>query len=214
MDSDVASGALGNLFSAGMGFATGNPIAAASGIAGLGLSIFGGSQKADAAKQVAAAQMETARLEQKQELVRKQAMELSARRQQMEVLRNAQRARSLALQAATTQGAQGGSGLQGGYGQISGASNWNVAGINQNLGFGEQMFDLNSQISGQKMKIAAAGGQAATAAGMQSLGGSLITAMGPLKNLGTMSKSSGNIPGVSGDTSYGGWASSTAGGLY
>jgi len=40
-----------------------------------------------------------------------------------------QRARSLALSTATNQGAQFGTGLQGGYGQISGESGTNMLGI-------------------------------------------------------------------------------------
>src|SRR5882672_6919476 len=60
-------------------------------------------------------------------------MKLNARRAQMEVLRNNQRARSMALSSATNQGAAFGSGLQGGLGQIQGMSNTNLLGINQNL---------------------------------------------------------------------------------
>lgn len=199
----------GSIISAGMGAATGNPLAIASGVAGLGLSIFGGMGQSDAAAKKAQAEREIAGLEQKQDLVRKQAMEISARRQQMEVLRNQQRARSLALQNATTQGAQGGSGLQGGYGQIGGQSNVNLLGINQNLMAGQQMFGLNAQIGAQKMNISSAESQSATSAGLSKLGGSLMSSFGPIKNL------SGNLTGPSGaggDSSYGGWMSSMGSG--
>src|SRR6267154_399541 len=55
-------------------------------------------------------------------------MKLNARRAQTEVIRNAQSARSMALASATGQGAQFGSGLQGGYGQIQGRSGTNLLG--------------------------------------------------------------------------------------
>src|SRR5882672_3742875 len=155
-------GALSGLLSAGMGAATGNPIAIASGVLGLGMSIFGGVKQSQAAQQMAAAKQQIAGLETQQDTVRRSAMELSAKRQQMEVLRNAQRARSLALNNATSQGAQFGSGLQGGYGQVQGAASWNNLGITQNLDLGEQMFSLNQHINEQKMNIAGAESSSAT----------------------------------------------------
>src|SRR5437660_2342874 len=182
---------LSNLFSACIGFATGNPIAAAAGVAGLGMSIFGGISKMDAAQKSAAASAGIAQAEQQQEVIRQRMMEVGARRQQMEVLRNQQRARSLALNNATTQGAQQGSGLQGGYGQIAGQSGVNALGISQNLEAGEQMFGLSAQISGQKVALAQAGGQAATAQGVSGIGSTLLGAVGPIKNLTTNRNANG-----------------------
>lgn len=78
---------------------------------------------------------------------RQTAMELDARRKQMENLRQTQRARSLALASATGSGAQFSSGLQGGYGQISGQSNTNASGIRQNLELGRDIFNINAGIS-------------------------------------------------------------------
>lgn len=187
---------IGNLFSAGLSFATGNPLGAAAGIAGLGLQIFGGIQKAEASSQIYKAQQEIAGLETKQDSVRRQAMELSARRQQMEALRNQQRARSLALQNATTQGASQGSGLQGGYGQISGQTNWNLGGIQSNLEFGNQMFDLNALIGKQKQNISRFGGDASTAGGIASIGSALsgsVTGLGKIQG-GSTRGDSGSIP--------------------
>lgn len=85
-----------------------------------------------------------------QEGLRKQAMELDAKRQQTEIIRNQQRARALALTTATAQGAQRGTGLQGGYAQISGQSNVNALGIDQQLSLGRNMFNLNAQLAGQR----------------------------------------------------------------
>lgn len=85
-----------------------------------------------------------------------QAMELDARRQQLEVIRNQQRGRSLALTTAVAQGGSGGtrsSGLAGGYGQISGQSGVNLLGIQQNLDIGRNIFGQNNQISANKMQL-------------------------------------------------------------
>lgn len=202
---DISSGAGGSIMSsfmtAGLGAATGNPLAIASGVLGIGMSIAGGFGQADAAKKTAAAQQQIAGLEQKQDAARRQAMELSAKRQQMEVLRNAQRARSLALNNATSQGAQFGSGLQGGYGQIQGAAAWNNLGITQNLNLGEQMFDLNSQINEQKQNISGYASSSATYGGIGKLGSTLTGSFGPIKNLSTQLGGSGG-------------SSSSAGGYY
>lgn len=179
----MSSSPLSGVISTGLGLISGNPLAIASGVIGLGASIFGGLGQMDAAKQKAAAENQIAQLEMGQDNVRRQAMELSANRQQTEVLRNAQRARSLALNNATSQGAQFGSGLSGGYGQISGGANWNNLGITQNLGFGEKMFDLNSQINQQKMNIGDAASSSATASGYSAIGSTLLNNFNPIKNL-------------------------------
>lgn len=201
------NGIFGSLVSVGTGAATGNPIGMAAGIAGLGLSIFGGAEKMAAAKQKADAQRQITSAEMQQDDVRRKAMELSARRQQMEVLRNAQRARSLALNNATSQGAQFGSGLQGGYGQIAGATNWNLAGINQNLSFGEQMFDLNKTISQQKLNVSDSESRSSTGSALSGLGGMLMSNTGTLKNLG------GNFVGTGGPSGSSGSYGGTGGGL-
>jgi len=90
-------------------------------------------------------------LQQQVEGQRRTAMELTGRRDQMEQFRQAQRARSASLVAATGAGSQFGSGLQGAYGQISGQSGVNLLGIRQNLALGRNIFDLNAGISQQQM---------------------------------------------------------------
>lgn len=146
---------------------------AAGSLAGAGLQAFGTMQQVGAAKQEAGISRNIAGLEQQQNAQRAQAMELTARRSQMEVLRSNQMARSMAVNNATNQGAQFGSGLQGGLGQISGASGTNLLGINQNLGIGRSLFSLSNQISTQKMAMADAQSQAASGQGLSSLGGVL-----------------------------------------
>lgn len=81
------------------------------------------------------------------EATKRQAMEVDARRQQLEIIRNQQRGRALGLTTATSQGAQRGSGLQGGYGQISGQTGVNLLGVQQNLQAGRAIFDSNAAIS-------------------------------------------------------------------
>lgn len=101
-------------------------------------------------KSIIATQME-------QEAQRKQAMELEGKRNLMENVRNQQRSRALALATTSAQGGQGainrGSGLQGGYGQISGQTNTKQLGIEQNLQIGRNMFDLSSQLAGERSKM-------------------------------------------------------------
>ena len=78
---------------------------------------------------------------------RMQAMEIDARRKQMDNLRQAQRARALGTIAASAQGALFSTGLQGGRGQISGQANVNQLGITQNLEIGRNIFTQNAAIS-------------------------------------------------------------------
>lgn len=158
-------------------------ITAALAVAGVGLSAAGAYSSYQGAKGQASASKEMAAIELRQEAVRKQAMELQAKRQTMEIVRTQQRARSLALTTANAQGAAQGSGLMGGYGQISGQTGVNLLGISQNLEFGEQMFALNSQLSQQKMNYADAGSKMALGSGLSSLGGSLLNNLGPINSL-------------------------------
>jgi len=88
------------------------------------------------------------------EATKRQAMEVDARRQQLEIIRNQQRGRALGLTTATSQGASKGSGLQGGYGQISGQTGVNLLGVQQNLQAGRAIFDANSNISDLNSQMA------------------------------------------------------------
>lgn len=160
-------------------------IAAVTAIAGVGLSAFSAVGQANAASRSAELQQEQIAEQQKQEALRKRAMELDARRRQMEVLRNQQRARSIALATSTGQGAGlGGSQLQGAYGQISGQANTQGVGIEQNLDLGRQMFDINANISSNRIAMAGVAGESATYGALGSLGGTLINSMGAVGRLG------------------------------
>jgi len=83
------------------------------------------------------------------------AMNLDAQRKQLEVVRQAQRARSLALATATAQGANKGgtSALGGAYGQVAGQTNTNLQGIAQNLQIGKNIFGLNAGITNQRVGL-------------------------------------------------------------
>ena len=144
----------------GAGLVAATPFIAA---AGLGMTAYGTVQQVSAAKRQASFQREIMVQEQRAEAVRMRAMELDARRRQLEVIRNQQRARAMALSTATAQGAGLGSGLFGGYGQ---------------------MFGINSAISQSKIGMAGAASSAVTGAGLSSLGGAFISAMPYLSSLG------------------------------
>lgn len=167
---------------------------------GMGSQVIGSILGVAGAAQHQQAQQQIVRLQQQQEIQRMQAMELDARRRQLEVIRNAQRAQSLSLAVATSQGAQFGSGLGGAQGQISGASGSNLLGISNNLEIGRNMFDINTQISAQKINMSDADTLSATGQGVNQFGGSLLNAAGTIKNLygnysgGTAGASSGATP--------------------
>lgn len=115
------------------------------------LNVLASQQSIDAANQSYNINKGTIADEQAIQVQQKQAMELDARRQSMEIIRNQQRSRALGLTAATSQGAAKGSGLQGGYGQASGQSNVNLLGVNQNLQIGEAIFGYNTDISNNRV---------------------------------------------------------------
>lgn len=152
-------------------------------VVGAGLSIYGASKQQESSKAYNEAQKKQIELEQKVEAQKRQAMELDARRKSLENIRQIQRMRALALTNATSQGAAQGSGLQGGYGQISGQGGWNALGINQNLQIGENIFDINAQISQQKIAMANAGMLQQQGAAFSSAGSSVMGAAGTLGKL-------------------------------
>ena len=156
--------------------------AIASGI-GLGASAVGGYDSYEGAKKQADAQNQITGYEQQQNQLRQQQMELQSQRSQMETLRNQQRARSLALNSATNQGAQFGSGLSGGYGQIAGQAGTQLLANSQNTSLGEQNFGLDAMISQQKIAYSNAGTQVAQGQGISSVGKSAAGSVQPLFNL-------------------------------
>lgn len=153
-----------------------DPISIGLGVVGLGMQIFGGIKGSEVAHQQAQESRAIAGDEQKINEQKRQQMLLEANRRQMEIFRNQQRARAQATNAAVQQGAQFGSGLQGGLAQVDDMSFFNLQGINQNVQIGQNIFDQNADISSHKMKLADLGADAADAAGIASLGGALMKA--------------------------------------
>jgi hypothetical protein len=129
---------------------------------------------------------------------RKKQMELEARRRNLEIVRNQQRARAIALSAATNQGSSEGSGLQGGYGQISGQANTQLLATSQNLQIGRNMFNLNQDISSARMAYANAGTELANWNAVGQFGQTLMSVGPQLKSL------SGGFNPSSGPMTWGG----------
>lgn len=198
----------GDLAGVGVSAATGNLLGAATSAIGLGMSIFGGMQQSSIAKQQAQVSMDEARQEQGINDVKQQAMELSGRRQQLEIIRTNQRARALAENSATNQGAQFGSGIQGGLAQINDQSLFNLTGVNTALETGRQINTFNQQISRDKIQSAQLGGQASSGAGFASLGGAILKAgpvFGQFSQGFGKSTGGGNYSGTPGASNTGGF---------
>lgn len=88
----------------------------------------------------------------------RRAMELNARRQSLEIIRNQQRGRALALATNVAQGGsgatRGSSALGGAYGQIAGQTGVNALGVDQNLQIGQNIFASNASISNSRIDMA------------------------------------------------------------
>lgn len=153
-----------------------DPISAGLQIAGLGLQIFGGMSASHVAKQEASVSQDIAKQEQGINAQKQQQMQLEARRSQLQNFRNAQRLRAQATAAATSQGAQFGTGLAGGLAGVDNTARENVLGINQGMQISQNIFGLNQKISSDKMQLATLEGDKAADQGLMSLGGSLMKA--------------------------------------
>lgn len=197
----------GDLAGVGINAATGNYVGAAVSAVGLGMSIFGGLEQSHIAKEQANVSADIATQEQGINAQKQQAMELAGRRQQLEIIRNNQRARALAENNATNQGAQFGSGLQGGLAQVTDQSTFNLVGVNSALETGRSIAGFNNTISKDKIRLAQLGGDASSAAGFASLGGSLLKAgpfVGALSGgFGGKSSGGGNYSGTPGASNTG-----------
>lgn len=153
---------------------------------GLGLQAYGSFSAAGKAKEAYNIQSQISGLEGQVNNQRRDAMELSARRQSMEIFRNNQRARSMATNNATNQGANYGnsSGLAGGLAQVDAQSTFNLQGINQNLEIGRNIFGLDDQISKKKLALSSVQSQMMTDQAIGQLGGSITKSAGALSSVG------------------------------
>lgn len=153
-----------------------DPISLGISAIGLGLQVYGGMSASGAAKQQYQAQQGIAQEEAAINRLKQRQMELEARRMQTENIRNQQRARAMATQAAVNQGAQFGTGLAGGLAQVQNQGFWNMLGVDQALETGRAIAGHNETISGLKAVANEAQSDMATAQGWSSLGGALIKA--------------------------------------
>ncbi len=119
----------------------------------------------------------SAQAQSKAERIRKRQMDLDTIRRRREILRQGIFARSQALATAVSQGADKGSGLQGGYAGISGAVGRQTLAESQNYQLGNQMFDANRQ-NAQGQIVSNIGG------GLQSLGSSILSNYGTFERIG------------------------------
>jgi len=136
-------------------------------LATTGLGMF---DKMKGASAQTAAQEQMIGVERQENSLRNQIMHLTANREQMQNLRNVQRARSLATSNAVSSGAQFGSGLQGGLEQVGGAGNTNALNLSQDVQGGDTMFGLSNEMSAAKIAYAQAGGDINTGTGLMQLG--------------------------------------------
>jgi len=171
-----------------------DPFSLALGVVGLGVQLFGSRKTTQATKEASAAQQRQIQLEQQNEAIRRQTMELDFRRNSLEAVRRQQRARALALNNATTQGAsgRGSSALGGGMGQIAGEFGTNLQGLSQSVLAGRQTFDINSQISQSKIQQVQAQERMQEGQAMGQLGSTLINSIGPMKQLTGLQSITGN----------------------
>jgi len=174
-----------------------DPLTLGIGAVSLGLQLFGGFSAANTQNQIAQLNSQVYSQEKLANKQRQDAMELSARRQTMETFRNVQRARAMGTAAAVNQGAQFGSGLQGGNAQATDQGFWNASGIQQNLQIGRNLFGIDNTISGLKSQISSLQGSVATDEAIAGMGGALGKNAG---TLGNIFSSFGSLGGAGGNS--------------
>jgi hypothetical protein len=187
-------------------------ITAASAVIGIGMSLFGSNKAAQASAQIAQDSSQIEGLDEQVNAQRKQQMVLESNRQQLQDIRNQQKARSMAESSAVNQGAQLGSGLPGGYGQISGETNTNILGVSQNRQIATNIFGDYDQIDTLKQQIAQLEGSQAGDKGFAAIGSAIAGGSGTIGKIG--GQLLGMFPSGSGNFSGGMGLNSGTGGLY
>lgn len=150
---------------------------------GLALSVFGTIGGVNAAKEKQRGQEMAIAAQSKAEKLREQSMVIDSARRRREMIRQAMIAKSQALTTATSQGASKGSGLQGAFGQISGGLAFGLEGVNQQEGIGHGLFAAQQELLQAQKVMASAETDSATYKGISSIGGTLISNIGPIGNL-------------------------------
>lgn len=171
-----------------------DPITMGIGVAVSAIGMFGSNkakkkeQKINAA--IAKTNQQISRIESEasaaKEALNKEDMEMSASRSRLDILRNAQRARALAVTTGAGQGVDfGSSAIGGAFGQISGETGDQSEQLASNLRMGRSMFDinadmnariapLNQRLTGLGQSAAKARSSAETYSGITQLGGSIF----------------------------------------
>ena len=169
--------AVGDFFSnlisgsaSGMGesFGIGGGVLGAVGAAG---SVFEGMQLANTQSQESTLSSNMAQLGIQENQLRMQQMSMNTNRQQMQNLRNLQRARASGMSAAVSSGAQFGSGIKGAQGAASAEAGTNELSTAQNFMVGKGMFGLMNQQAQDQMQMAGLQSKAATQQGIMSMFG-------------------------------------------
>ena len=145
--------------------ATGAASVAGAGLTAAGLfsGLMGNSKANEAQKAIAQENMRLSAIisadQLKQETLRQNAMNFQAQGQMVQSIRNAQRARAQAVAAGANSGALGSSGIEGSFAQITGQSNEQQSTLRYNTALGNQMFEINKDITTQKNLSAQRTGQ-------------------------------------------------------
>lgn len=153
-----------------------DPVSIGLGLAGLGMQLFGGFGAASVSRQQAQVSADIAGQEEQINQQKQQQMQLEYQRSSLQNFRATQQAHARNLAAATSEGAQFGSGLAGGQAGATAEGAYNQLGLNQNYQVGMNINRLNSNISSDRIQLAQLGGQAATDQGIASLGGAIMHA--------------------------------------
>jgi hypothetical protein len=183
------------------------------GAVGIGISLFGASEQADAAAAQAAAQRQAnadqVAHQRKTEAIRLEAMNIDADRKRRAMIRESIIARSQALSATTAKGASQGSALPGALGTIGGELGFGIAGVNAQQRLGLQMFTANNEYLDARLRNAAAIESAqvdmANAQAWSAIGGTLTNNSERLGRIGGNFLGSGFFSSSPSPSSYGGF---------
>ena len=150
-----------------------DPISALSGGVGLigaGIGAYGAFKMSQDAAAKAGVEQDITRTQMSENLVKQNFSAVLARRNSLQILRNAQRAGALARSAAVSQGANFGSGYAGGQSQESAEAGYGLQGIQQRMGESNTLFGMQNTISMDQFKLAGIESSMATDQGIMGLG--------------------------------------------
>jgi hypothetical protein len=157
---------------------------AASGGGAIGSLVAGLGGLSDASG-IAKSSSNIAALQQQMNSVKWNQTQLNFNRSQLQNLRNAQQGRSVALANASGSGAQFGSALGGGLGNISGEAGTTAVSLSQNEQNAQQEYNINQSIGSQEQQISKYQGDAAMWAGIGKIAGGLTSFGTSLVGVGT-----------------------------